>query len=149
MENARLYDGLQETSSARKRIREESGEGTTVRHDTRAALGRPLMEVEMLNQILSMNESRSVSRQQTDADGIADEIEQPDLVDRRRTSGPSAPPNRKNQGMLARLASRENTALQPFVARFAVINLIGVALIGAAWAQGFLFKPFQADTSGM
>lgn len=103
----------------------------------------------MLNQVLTVNESRSVSRQQTDADGIADEIEQPDLVDRRRTSGPSAPPNRKNWGMLARWASRENTALQPFVARFAVINLIGVALIGAAWAEGFLFKPFQADTSGM
>jgi NADH:ubiquinone oxidoreductase subunit 2 (subunit N) len=36
-----------------------------------------------------------------------------------------------------------------FVARFAVLNLIGAALIGAAWAEGLLFKPFQADSSGM
>jgi NADH:ubiquinone oxidoreductase subunit 2 (subunit N) len=36
-----------------------------------------------------------------------------------------------------------------FVPRFAVLNLIGAALIGAAWAQGLLFKPFQADSSGM
>jgi hypothetical protein len=37
----------------------------------------------------------------------------------------------------------------PFMARFAVINLIGLALIGAAWAEGLLLKPYHADSSGM
>ena len=36
-----------------------------------------------------------------------------------------------------------------FAARFTVINLVGLALLGAAWAEGLLFKPFTADTSGM
>jgi NADH:ubiquinone oxidoreductase subunit 2 (subunit N) len=36
-----------------------------------------------------------------------------------------------------------------FGARFAVLNLIGAALIAAAWVEGLLFKPFQADSSGM
>jgi enamine deaminase RidA (YjgF/YER057c/UK114 family) len=37
----------------------------------------------------------------------------------------------------------------PFVARFAVINLIGLAFVGAAWAEGVLLMPYRADTSGM
>jgi hypothetical protein len=37
----------------------------------------------------------------------------------------------------------------PFFARFAVINLIGVALLAAAWADGLLLKPYHADGSGM
>jgi len=37
----------------------------------------------------------------------------------------------------------------PFLARFTVINLIGVALLGAAWAEGVLLKPYIADASGM
>lgn len=37
----------------------------------------------------------------------------------------------------------------PFMARFAVINLVGLALVGAAWVAGLLFKPYHADTSGM
>ena len=37
----------------------------------------------------------------------------------------------------------------PFLARFAVINLVGLALVGAAWASGLLLKPYEADTSGM
>jgi hypothetical protein len=36
-----------------------------------------------------------------------------------------------------------------FFARFAVLNLIGLALVAAAWAEGLLFKPYQADTSYM
>ena len=36
-----------------------------------------------------------------------------------------------------------------FAARFAVINLVGVALLAAAWAENLLMKPFQADSSGM
>jgi predicted MFS family arabinose efflux permease len=38
-------------------------------------------------------------------------------------------------------------AAPAFAARFAVLNLVGVALIGAAWAEGVLYKPFAADTS--
>jgi hypothetical protein len=37
----------------------------------------------------------------------------------------------------------------PFAARYAVVNLIGLALIAAAWAEDLLFKPFIADHSGM
>jgi len=37
----------------------------------------------------------------------------------------------------------------PFFARFAVINLIGVALLAAAWADDLLLKPYRADQSGM
>jgi NADH:ubiquinone oxidoreductase subunit 2 (subunit N) len=37
----------------------------------------------------------------------------------------------------------------PFLARFAVINLVGVALLGAAWAEDLLLKPYRADGSGM
>jgi hypothetical protein len=36
-----------------------------------------------------------------------------------------------------------------FVARFAVLNLVGAALIAAAWLEGLLFKPYEADTSRM
>jgi hypothetical protein len=36
-----------------------------------------------------------------------------------------------------------------FFARFAMLNLIGAAMIAAAWAQGLLLKPYQADTSHM
>jgi hypothetical protein len=37
----------------------------------------------------------------------------------------------------------------PFLARFAVVNLVGVALLAAAWADGLLLKPYRADESGM
>ena len=36
-----------------------------------------------------------------------------------------------------------------FLARFAVLNLIGLALIAAAWVAGLLAKPYQADSSRM
>ena len=36
-----------------------------------------------------------------------------------------------------------------FLARFAVLNLIGAALLAAAWAEGLLLKPYQADSSRM
>jgi len=47
----------------------------------------------------------------------------------------------------ATLASR--VVQSPFFARFIVINLVGVALLAAAWAEGLLLKPYRADTSGM
>jgi hypothetical protein len=37
----------------------------------------------------------------------------------------------------------------PFFARFAVINLVGVALLAVAWAEDLLLKPYRADDSGM
>ena len=36
-----------------------------------------------------------------------------------------------------------------FLARFAVLNLVGAALIAAAWVEGLLLKPFEADSTGM
>jgi len=36
-----------------------------------------------------------------------------------------------------------------FLARYAVLNLIGAALLAAAWAEGLLLKPFEADSTGM
>jgi NADH:ubiquinone oxidoreductase subunit 2 (subunit N) len=45
------------------------------------------------------------------------------------------------------LATR--VAQVPFLARFAVINLVGVALLAAAWAEDLLLKPYRADASGM
>ena len=45
------------------------------------------------------------------------------------------------------LSSR--VAQVPFLARFAIINLVGVALLAAVWAEGLLMKPYHADTSGM
>lgn len=35
------------------------------------------------------------------------------------------------------------------IARFAVLNLIGGALVLAAWAEGLLYRPYTADSSGM
>jgi NADH:ubiquinone oxidoreductase subunit 2 (subunit N) len=64
---------------------------------------------------------------------------------------PPPPPKalgaREQQQMLARAFW---PALETgFAARFAVLNLIGAALIAGAWAEGWLLKPFQADSSGM
>jgi len=53
------------------------------------------------------------------------------------------------QQALLRSAFENRTSAMPFGARFTVINLVGLALLGAAWAEGLLFKPFTADTSGM
>jgi hypothetical protein len=36
-----------------------------------------------------------------------------------------------------------------FVARYAVLNLIGAALVLASWAAGLLYRPYAADSSGM
>ncbi|MGO8917609.1 MAG: hypothetical protein ACLQJR_17025 [Stellaceae bacterium] len=36
-----------------------------------------------------------------------------------------------------------------YLARFAVLNLIGAALVLAAWAEGLLYRPYVADSSGM
>jgi hypothetical protein len=65
-------------------------------------------------------------------------------------AAPEAPQPREGLGVLVQ---RQNPywpkAETSFVARFAVLNLIGAALIGAAWVEGLLLKPFEADSSGM
>jgi hypothetical protein len=43
----------------------------------------------------------------------------------------------------------ERPIANAFLARFAVLNLIGVAMVAAAWAEGLLLKPYQADSSHM
>ena len=59
----------------------------------------------------------------------------------------------KPRGSAEAISSRQETlssrvAQVPFLARFAVINLVGVALLAAAWADGVLLKPYRADESG-
>jgi hypothetical protein len=54
----------------------------------------------------------------------------------------------ERQAPIMRFISRPGAGL-PFAARYVVINLIGLALIGAAWAEDLLAKPFVADHSGM
>ena len=55
-------------------------------------------------------------------------------------------PAREQQERLLRAFAPAATA---FVARFAVLNLIGAALVLAAWAEGLLYRPYAADSSGM
>jgi hypothetical protein len=56
-----------------------------------------------------------------------------------------------NAGALYRLlrAVQRNAVVTVFVARFAVLQLIGAALLLAAWAEGLLYRPYAADSSGM
>jgi hypothetical protein len=42
-----------------------------------------------------------------------------------------------------------DTVAAAFVARFTVLQLIGAALVLAAWAAGIAYKPYLADSSGM
>jgi len=53
------------------------------------------------------------------------------------------------QQALLRRAFEARAADLPFAARFAVLNLIGLALVAAAWAAGLAAKPYTADGSGM
>jgi NADH:ubiquinone oxidoreductase subunit 2 (subunit N) len=61
--------------------------------------------------------------------------------------GSAVPDNLDVRARPETLASRVRQF--PFLARFAVINLVGVALLAAAWAEGLLLKPYRADESGM
>jgi NADH:ubiquinone oxidoreductase subunit 2 (subunit N) len=61
--------------------------------------------------------------------------------------GTTLPDNHSLRSRSETLASR--AAQIPFFARFAVINLVGVALLAAAWAEDLLLKPYRADESGM
>ena len=62
---------------------------------------------------------------------------------------------RPDTGSPARHEQRVPRSIRPgadttaFVARFAVLNLIGAALVLASWAAGLLDRPYAADSSGM
>jgi hypothetical protein len=65
------------------------------------------------------------------------------------TDSPPAPalsPVLLQQERLARAFAPVATG---YAARFAVLNLIGAALVLAAWAEGLLYRPYVADSSGM
>ena len=53
-----------------------------------------------------------------------------------------------HEAQVVHFVGRSQTGF-PFATRYVVINLIGVALIAAAWAEDLLYKPFVADHSGM
>ena len=64
------------------------------------------------------------------------------------TPAPAAPaPVREQQLRLLRAFAAP--AGSAFVARFAVLNLVGLALVLAGWAEGLLYRPYAADRSGM
>src|ERR1700748_697586 len=65
-----------------------------------------------------------------------------------RDRGTAASMGAEHERRVVRFVSRSRTGF-PFMARYAVINLIGLALVGAAWAENLLEKPFAADHSGM
>ncbi|HUJ98739.1 MAG TPA: hypothetical protein VLV85_10865 [Stellaceae bacterium] len=56
-------------------------------------------------------------------------------------------PVHEQQGRLRRAFAAP--AASAFLARFIVLNLIGVALVLACWAEGLLYRPYTADHSGM
>jgi len=66
-------------------------------------------------------------------------------------AGPTTAPAlgvREQQALLRRIFET-NAGDIPFATRFAVLNLIGLALVAAAWAAGLAGKPYAADGSGM
>jgi hypothetical protein len=56
-------------------------------------------------------------------------------------------PNRNEPRRLQRML--RDVVTTAFVARFTVLQLIGAALVLAAWAEGIAYKPYAADSSGM
>jgi hypothetical protein len=56
-------------------------------------------------------------------------------------------PVHEQQGRLRRAFAAP--AASAFLARFIVLNLIGIALVLACWAEGLLYRPYTADHSGM
>jgi hypothetical protein len=61
-------------------------------------------------------------------------------------AGSIAPVRAQQANLLRAFASPPVSA---FAARFVVLNLIGAALVLAAWAEGLAYKPYAADGSGM
>jgi hypothetical protein len=71
---------------------------------------------------------------------VASEAESP------KPAGLPAPPVREQQEQLRRAFASPAPA---FFARFIVLNLVGAALVLAAWAEGLANRPYAADKSGM
>jgi enamine deaminase RidA (YjgF/YER057c/UK114 family) len=69
-------------------------------------------------------------------------------IDKAAARGQAAAASLEPERGVVRFIGRSRAGF-PFAARYAVINLIGLALIAAAWAEDLLFKPFTADHSGM
>jgi hypothetical protein len=67
-------------------------------------------------------------------------------VARDLASGASLEP--EHEARIMRFVSNRRASF-PFAARFVVLNLIGLALVAAAWAEDLLSKPYTADHSGM
>src|SRR5258708_20193809 len=83
-------------------------------------------------------------------DSAEPSAERPDqMPDASVVGAPVSPLGVREQQALLQTAFAGKAAAFPFAARFAVLNLIGLACIAAAWAEGLLFKPYAADTSGM
>ena len=61
---------------------------------------------------------------------------------------PASAPGVHDQQQRLQLAF-ERPLANAFFTRFIMLNLIGAALIAAAWAEGLLLKPYQADSSRM
>ncbi len=61
-------------------------------------------------------------------------------------AAPIAPIRAQQEKLLRAFASPPVSA---FAARFVVLNLVGAALVLAAWAEGLAYKPYAADGSGM
>jgi len=59
---------------------------------------------------------------------------------------PISPVRTQQETLLRAFAS---PPLSAFAARFVVLNLVGAALVLAAWAEGLAYKPYAADSSGM
>jgi hypothetical protein len=59
---------------------------------------------------------------------------------------PLSPVRELQERIIRAFQGGENGA---FIARFAVLNLIGAALLLAAWADGILYRPYAADSSGV
>ena len=61
-------------------------------------------------------------------------------------SAAAAPVREQQQQLWRAFAAPAGSA---YLARFVVLNLVGAALLLACWAEGLLYRPYAADSSGM
>ncbi len=62
---------------------------------------------------------------------------------------PATPPSPAHLQQDRLLRAFAAPAVTAHLARFAVLNLFGAALVLAAWVEGLLYRPYAADSSGM
>jgi hypothetical protein len=75
-------------------------------------------------------------------------------IEMRSPTAAIASPSKPMAGIGAQLLRLVDRSAQDndgsaFITRFAVLNLIGAALVAAAWVEGLAAKPYRADVSGM